>query len=395
MDIIQKSNEFVLNTYKRYSLVFDHGKGMYLYTDKGKKFLDMAAGIAVSSLGHAHPGIIKAINDQCKKLIHTSNLYYSKPYTELAEKLIKNSIFNKVFFCNSGAEANEAALKLARKHGNSIKNNKKTEIIAMKNSFHGRTLATVSITGQTKYQKGYNPLLAGVKFAEYNNINDLKKKINNNTCAVILEPIQGEGGINHADLSFIIAVRDLCDKHKALMIYDEVQTGVGRTGKLFAYEHFLPIEPDIITVAKGLAAGLPIGVMLVKEQYSNVFEPGDHASTFGGNLVSCASANVVIDTITGDKFLKNLNKSADYFKNELYMLKNKYKQIVDVRGTGFLLGIEININASDLINKLIEKNIVAVPAGNNVVRFIPPLIAEKGHFEKVIEALDKIFKELK
>ncbi|MBN2545234.1 MAG: aspartate aminotransferase family protein [Spirochaetes bacterium] len=392
MNIIQKSNEYVLNTYKRYPLVFDYGKGMYLYTEKGKRFLDMASGIAVSSLGHAHPEIIKAISNQTKKLIHTSNLYYSMPYTELAEKLIKKSVFSKVFFCNSGAEANEAALKLARKYGNSIKNHKKVEIIAMKNSFHGRTIATVSITGQTKYQKGFSPLLKNIKFTEFNNINDLKKKINNNTCAVILEPIQGEGGINQADMSFIIAARDLCDKYNALLIFDEIQTGIGRTGKLFAYEHFQPVEPDIITVAKGLAAGLPIGVMLVKEQYSNVFEPGNHASTFGGNLVSCSSANVVIDTITKDKFLKNLNNTANYFKNKLIELKNKYKQIVEVRGTGYLIGIEIDFEAPDLINKLIEKNIIAVPAGNNVVRFIPPLIADKEHFEIVIKALDKIFK---
>lgn len=391
MDIIEKSNKYVLNTYKRYPLVFESGKGMYLYTTDGEKFLDMASGIAVSSLGHNHPLIVNAIKEQAEKLIHVSNLYYSRPYVELAEKLIKNSIFEKVFFCNSGAEANEAALKLARKYGNNIKKGK-NEIITMKNSFHGRTLATISITGQEKYQKGFQPLLPNIKFVQYNSIPSFKKVINKNTCAVIIEPIQGEGGVISAEHAFLKAIRELCSKYDALLIYDEVQTGIGRTGTLFAYEQYLPVEPDVITLAKGLAGGLPIGAMLVKEKFANVLNQGEHASTFGGNLVSCKAANVVIDLLTTTDILKNVRENSSYFKEKLFELQEKYKLIEEIRGRGYLIGIKLSFEAQELINALIEEKIIAVPAGGNVVRFLPPLIAEKVHFDIVINSLNKILK---
>lgn len=394
MNTIEKSNAFVLNSYKRYPIVFDHGEGVYLYTDKGDRFLDMASGIAVSSLGHAHPAIIQAVSNQVKKLIHTSNLYYTKPYVDVAEKLVKNSIFDKVFFCNSGAEANEAALKIAKKYGNSIKKGKKVEIIAMKNSFHGRTIATLSVTGQTKYQKGFEPLLQPVKFAEYNNVNSLKKVISNKTAAVILEPIQGEGGVVPADISFLMAVRDLCDKYGALLIYDEVQTGIGRTGKLFAYEHFLPVEPDIVTIAKGLAGGFPIGVALLKEKYASFINPGEHASTFGGNLVSCEAANVVIDTILSADILTTVIENSKYFIDKVKALKERFKQIEDVRGIGYLIGVKFSSDAAVIVNGLIEEKVLTVPAGGNVVRFIPPLIAKKEHFDIAFNSLENFLKRM-
>jgi acetylornithine/N-succinyldiaminopimelate aminotransferase len=391
---IEESKKFVLNTYNRFPLVFVKGKGIYLYTIDGRKFLDMATGIAVNLLGHSHPSLIKAIGRQSKKLIHTSNLYYTEPYIELAKILIKKSIFDKAFFCNSGTEANEAAFKLARKHGKKAGGNKKFEIVSMKDSFHGRTLGALTATGQTKYQKGFDPLLPGVKYAQFNNINSIKKAINKNTCALILEPVQGEGGIIPATMEFIKAARELTAKNNALLIYDEIQTGLGRTGKLFGYEHFLPSEPDVITLAKGLAGGLPIGAMLVKEKYSDLLGPGEHASTFGGNLVSCASAIEVFNIIDKSNLLQNACRMGDYFMSKLKALKDEFKVIADVRGLGLHIGVEVKADPILIINKLIENNLLTVKAGENVVRFLPPLIVSKIHIDEAVEIFRKVLKEL-
>ncbi len=394
MNTIDDSNKYVLNTYHRYPFVFDHGEGIWIYTDDGKKFLDMSSGIAVTSLGHAHPKLVKAIEEQANKLLHTSNYYYSKPYTELAKKLINKSVFDKIFFCNSGAEANEAAIKISRRHGKNMGDKEKYQVITLKNSFHGRTMALISATGQDKFQKGFEPLLDGFNYVKLNNKDELIKAVNSKTSAVIIEPIQGEGGIYPAFIDFIETARNICDKYNAILIFDEVQSGIGRTGKLFGYENFLPVEPDIITIAKGLGGGLPIGAILIKEKYADLLKPGDHASTFGGNPVCCAAANAVLDTIDDEDLLKNVTTMGDYFREKLNELKGKYKCIKDVRGMGLLNGIEVDFNAEDLINKLIEKNIITVPAGTNVVRFLPPLIVKKEHIDIVIEILDEILKKL-
>jgi acetylornithine/N-succinyldiaminopimelate aminotransferase len=390
MGIKEDTANYILNTYGRFPFAFVSGKGMYLYSDDGKKYLDMSAGIATSSLGHSHPLLAKAIGEQAKKLIHTSNLYYSEPSSLLAKKLITKSIFGKAFFCNSGAEANEAAIKLTRKFGKSSGNEKKYEIISMKNSFHGRTITTISATGQFKYQKGFEPLTGGFTFVELNNIAELRKAVNENTAGIIIEPIQGESGIKISDKEFLKEARLLCDKFNALLIFDEVQTGVGRTGKLFNYEYFLPVEPDLISLAKGLAGGMPIGSMLVKEKYAEHLKPGEHASTFGGNLVSTNAALTVLDVIEKENLLEKVTQNGEYFKKEANKLKEKHKAIKDVRGMGYLLGIEFDIPSRDVVNKLAEENVITVPAGEQVVRFIPPLIAEGKHFDIALKALDKI-----
>lgn len=390
MSNIDDFNKYILNTYNRFNLCFVKGKGVYLYTDDNKEFLDFASGIAVSSLGHSNKAVSDAVSRQARTLVHTSNLYYNLPQLELAKKLVEKTIFQKVFFCNSGAEANEGAIKLARKFGKANGSDKKYQIITMKNSFHGRTITTLSATGQTKYQKGFEPLTEGFIYVEYNNIDDLREKFNENIAAVLIEPIQGEGGVNAAKPDFIKEVRTLCDKYNAILIYDEVQTGVGRTGKLFAYEHFLPVEPDVITLAKGLAGGLPIGAFLLKDNLKDFLKPGEHASTFGGNLLTTKAASVVLEQIEKKKLLQKVTKNGEYFKREIKKLKKKHKSIVDIRGMGYLIGLQIDFPARDMINSLIIRNIVAIPAGENVVRFIPPLIAERKHFDIVIKAIDEI-----
>lgn len=394
MNIIVDCEKYILNTYRRYPLIFTHGEGMWLYTENNEKFLDMSSGIAVSSLGHNHPELTKAITDQSKKLIHTSNLYYTEPAIKLAKKLISKSCFDKVFFCNSGAEANEAAIKLSRKHGNKSGNNQKYKIITLKKSFHGRTMATLSATGQEKIQKGFKPLLEGFEYVELNNINDLEQKIDKNTASLILEPIQGEGGINIPNIEFVKKAKELCDKNNALFIFDEIQTGIGRTGKLFGYEYFLPIEPDVITLAKGLGGGMPIGAMLVKDKYADLLGPGEHASTFGGNPVCCAAANAVLNTIEKEGLLDHVESMGIYFREKLESLKNEFSIIKEIRGMGLLNGIEVDIHGQEIINKLIDKKIITVPAGTNVVRFLPPFIVKKEHIDLTIDTLNKILNHL-
>lgn len=391
MNTIDLTAKYILNTYKRYQVSFTKGKGVYLYDEKGEKYLDMSSGIAVSSLGHSHPKLVKAIRKQAGKLIHTSNLYYTKPAAKLAKKLVESTIFSKAFFCNSGGEANEAGIKIARKYGKLTGNEQKNKIISFTSSFHGRTMGTVTLTGQPKYQKPFTPLLPGVEYAEYNHIKSVENIIDDNTCAVFIEPLQGEGGVHPANKEFMEKLRELCDKHNALLIFDEVQTGVGRTGTLFCYEQFLPVKPDAITIAKGIAGGLPMGVILVNEKLSTVLEPGDHASTFGGNLVTSSAALAVLDCIEKEKILDNVESSGKYMVEKLTELKNKYKCIKDIRANGLLVGIEINYQSYDLVNELIEKRIITVPAGTSVVRFLPPLIIKKKEIDKLIQALDEIF----
>jgi acetylornithine/N-succinyldiaminopimelate aminotransferase len=394
MNIIEISDKYILNTYKRFPVVFVKGKGVFLFTETGDKMLDMGSGIAVSSLGHSNENIINDTTKQINSLVHTSNLYYSQPAALLAKRLVECSVFQKVFFCNSGAEANEGAIKLARKYGKSFSENK-YKIISMKNSFHGRTITTLSATGQFKYQKGFDPLTPGFVFSEINNLEELKNNFNDEIAAVLIEPIQGEGGVRIIDIDYIKKCRELCDKYNALLIYDEIQTGVGRTGKLFAYEHFLPVEPDIITLAKGLAAGFPIGAVLIKDKFADFLKPGEHASTFGGNLVSAAAGNTVLNVIEKENLLENVRENGEYFKNKILLLKEKNKSIVDIRGLGYLIGIEFDFPAREMVEKLLDKNIITIPAGENVVRIIPPLVAKKEHFDIVINAIEIILNERK
>ncbi|HOF00925.1 MAG TPA: aspartate aminotransferase family protein [Spirochaetota bacterium] len=391
MNIIEDYDKYIMKTYARFPLVFTRGEGAWLYTDSDKKILDMSSGIAVSSLGHKNSGLIGAIKKQCDKLLHTSNLYYSEPCLELAKKLIDNSIFAKAFFCNSGAEANEAAIKLSRKYGNSAGSGKKYKILTMKNSFHGRTIATLTATGQTKYQKGFEPLLEGFDYVEFNNVDDMKSKFSSEVAAVIIELVQGEGGIITVDYGFLKETRALCDKYNAIMIFDEIQTGCGRTGKLFGYEHFPEARPDIVTLAKGLAGGVPIGAMLVNDKYCDVLLPGEHASTFGGNLLASAAACEVIDALLSNNMLENIAKTGEYFREKLNELKSKYTQITDVRGIGLMNCIEVNMDCRVIIQQLIENGVLTVPSGTRVIRFLPPLIIKKEEIDFAIGKLEEVF----
>lgn len=393
MNTIEKTDKYILNTYKRYPVTFEKGQGAFLYTEKGEKYLDMGSGIAVTLLGHCHPKLVNAVKSQAEKLWHTSNLYYSIPAADLAEKLVNATGAKRVFFCNSGAEANEGALKLARKYGKQNGKASKTKIISMYHSFHGRTMATITVTAQEKYQKPFSPLLPDVCYAEYNDLESIKGLMNDDVCAVILEPIQGEGGVHPANHDFLKEVRALCDKHDALLIYDEVQCGMGRTGYLFCHMQYSDCKPDIFTSAKGLAGGLPMGAFFVNEKAENVLHPGDHASTFGGNPITAAAACAVQDIIKEENILDSVKENGSYFMKCLKKLQQKYSVIKDVRGEGFLIGLEINYSAAELVQELLEHHIVTVPAGASVVRLLPPLIIKKDEIDLVIEALDQIFKK--
>lgn len=384
--IKEDESKYMMHTYNRFNIVLDHGEGCYIYDEQNKKYLDMGSGIAVSSLGHNHPVLSKALEEQLHKLLHTSNLYYTKPQVEAASLLIKYSDFDKVFFCNSGAEANEAAIKIARKYGSS-KAEDKVQIITMEGGFHGRTYGSLTATAQEKYQAPFKPLVPGFSYAKFNDLESIKGLMSEKTCGVIVEVIQGESGIHVADSHYLQEVEKLCKKYDALLIIDEVQTGMGRTGSLFAYSQF-GIQPDLVTTAKGLGAGLPIGAVLAKEQ-ANVLVPGEHGTTFGGNLLATTAAKVVLTTLCEEGLLIHTQETSEYLKSQLEELKLSEKLIVDVRGRGLMLGVELSVAAKPVIDKCVEKGLLLIGAGEKVIRFLPPLILEKAHVDEAIE----IFKE--
>ena len=383
------SDKYIMNTYKRLPLVVEKGQGVYLFDEEGNKFLDFVAGIAVNSLGYGNKKFLDAVRSQLELFNHCSNIYYNKPQTDVAQMLVDNSCFDKVFFCNSGAESIEAALKLCRKFGNSKKEGC-NEIITMKNSFHGRTFGAITATGQEKYQKGLNPLLPNIFYGEYNNIESVKNLINENTCAILMEVIQGEGGVIPAEKEFLEQIKTLCEKNNILLVFDEVQTGIGRTGKLFAYQNY-SVEPDIICLAKGLANGIPVGAMMAKEKVAKYFAPGDHASTFGGNPIAMSGAKVVLDEIINQKLLQNVRKVGSYLKSELDVLKVKYPNIIqDIRGFGLMLGVECSSSPSEIIAECQKNGLLLIGAGHNVIRFVPPLIISKDDVDEAISILEKV-----
>ncbi len=379
--------DYIMKTYNRFPVVLTKGEGMYVSDDKGKEYLDFVAGIAVNLLGHGHKGLAEAISKQAETLIHVSNLYWTKPQLSLAKKLVENSCFDKVFFCNSGAEAIEGALKLSRKYGNG-----RYEIICMENSFHGRTYGAVSSTGQKKYQAGFEPLLPGIVHVPYNDFEALKKAVTPKTCAVLLEPIQGEGGIKPAEKEFLQDVRKLCTEKDLVLIFDEIQCGVGRSGYLFAYEYF-DVKPDVVTLAKGLAGGVPIGALLATDKVASAFAPGDHASTFGGNPLATAAADYVINQLLGG-LLDNVKIQGKYLFEKLTALKERFPIITDVRGIGLMLGIELSEPCSSIVSKCLEDGLLLVSSGTNVIRFVPPFILTKEDIDKAIEILASAFNDM-
>lgn len=383
----------VMDTYSRFDVVFEKGLGSKVYDINNKEYIDFVSGVAVNCLGHSNPVIIKAINDQSNSLMHISNLYWNTKQLELAQKLCVYSNHNKVFFCNSGTEAVEAALKLARKYGLENGGNYKNEIIFMDNSFHGRSLGALAVTGQEKYQKDFMPLMKGVKSAKFNDIEDIKNKINENTCAVIIEPIQGEGGIVVAQSDYLKELSYLCKKHNALLIFDEIQCGIGRTGKLFAYENF-EVIPDVICLAKGLGAGFPIGAIVATKEAASAFVPGDHGSTFGGNPLACSVGIAVLEELMYNDVLNKVDKKSKYIINKLSKLKSKYKGISKIQGIGLMLGIKLTIDKSKFINKCFEKGLLVAGAGEDVVRIIPALNISNEEIDKGIDIIDEVLNEL-
>jgi len=336
-----------------------------------------------------------AIQKQAQRLIHVSNYYYIEPQIKLAKLLVEHSFADKVFFCNSGAEANEAAIKLARKYSKEQVSPKRFEIITARNSFHGRTLATVTATGQEKFQKGFEPLVPGFKYVLFDDINAMGKAITKDTCAVMLEPIQGEGGVRMPGPNYLRDVRELCDEHNVLLILDEIQTGMGRTGKFFAYEHF-GITPDIMTLAKGLGGGVPIGAMLATDKVASSFQPGNHASTFGGNPLVCAAAVATIETLLEDGFiLDQCNRMSEYLTEKLEQLREEFPSlIIEIRGKGLLLGIELARDGDPIVRECLEKGMLVNCAAGNVLRFIPPLIVQKKDIDRLIDVLEEVFAKL-
>jgi len=389
-EIIKKADRVIAKTYKRFPIVIAKGKGCTLWDTQGKKYTDFVAGIAVCNLGHAHPGVSKALSMQAGTLFHVSNLYYTIPQVDLAYWLAENSFADRVFFCNSGAEANEAAIKLARKYFKEKGENGRYRIISMEHSFHGRTMATLSATGQDKIKQGFEPVLEGFDYVPFNDISALRSKIGPSTCAVLIEPIQGEGGVRCPDPEYLKAVRQTCDETGILLIFDEIQTGMGRTGKLFAYEHF-GIAPDIMTLAKALANGLPIGAMLAREEVADAFGPGSHASTFGGTPVVTAASLEVVRVLSEENIIDHCKKIGAYFKERLSWLKDRHELIEDVRGMGLLLGMKLKIEGDQIVASCMEKGFLINCIQGNILRFIPPLIIEKQEIDALVACLDEVF----
>ncbi len=387
MNWIEEANRYLIPNYARFPVSFEKGEGVYLYDDSGKKYLDLLAGIAVNVLGYNHPVITDTICKQAKKIIHVSNLFYIKPQIELAKLLVENSDGDQVFFCNSGAEANEAAIKLTRKYFFDKKQSR-FEIITFKGGFHGRTLGALSATFTPEYQRGFEPVLEGFRYAEFNNIESVINLINNKTAGIMLEIVQGEGGVNPADREFLEKIQQICKEKEILLIIDEVQTGIGRTGKLFSYQHF-NLSPDIITTAKGLGGGVPIGAVIAKKHVALSFSPGTHGSTFGGNYLATSVAKEVIKIVSKKEFLDNVTKTGNHFKKKLEE-EFDYK----VKGLGLMIGIELpeKISAKEIVRKALDKGLIIGTAGKNTLRFVPPLIIEKKHIEEAIEILKQILK---
>lgn len=392
-NIVEAGQQYVMNTYGRLPLALVRGQGARVWDADGKEYLDFVAGIAVNSLGHNHPALTKAITEQAGQLLHVSNLYWIEPQVKLAKLLVENSCCGKVFFANSGAEANEGAIKLARKYAKEHYGEDKFEIITMNKSFHGRTLATLAATGQDKFHQDFKPLPVGFKYVPFNDLSALEAAVGPHTCAIMLEPIQGEGGVYPAEPDYLSKVRQLCDEHNLLLIFDEVQTGIGRSGELFAYQLY-GVEPDIMTLAKGLGGGVPIGAFLAKDEVAAAMKPGDHGSTFGGNPLATAAATAVLETILADGFLADVREVAGYFKAKLEELAAKYPVVKEVRGKGLLVGMELDVAAAGVVNDCREQGLLINGVAENVLRFLPPLIITKADVDEAVAILDRTLAKL-
>jgi predicted acetylornithine/succinylornithine family transaminase len=391
---IDKGKKYLANTYSRIPLGIARGEGCWLWDMNGRRYLDFLSGIAVCNLGHAHKGVIESLYHQEKKLFHVSNLFYTEPQIKAAQLLVDNSFGDKVFFCNSGAEANEAAIKLARRYSWKNYGEGRAEIIAMENSFHGRTIATLSATGQTKFHTGFSPLVADFVFVPFNDLAAVKNAISERTCAIILECIQSEGGVFVAENEYLKGLRGLTLEKDILLIFDEVQTGIGRTGKLFCYEHY-GLEPDIMSLAKALGNGFPVGAIVAKDRVMDAFEPGTHASTFGGNPLAASAVVATLNAILDEGIVTRCQETGNYLREGLLSLKKKFPFILDVRGTGLLIGLEFEMEVAGLVQEFINEGVILYASKGNVVRLLPPLIIGKEQVDIFLEIASRIFERHK
>jgi acetylornithine/N-succinyldiaminopimelate aminotransferase len=387
--IMSASDNAFLQIYHRFPVAFDHGDGVYLYDVGGKEYLDFGAGIAVMALGYNNKRYNDALKAQIDKLIHTSNLFYHEPGAKAGQKLREVSGLPHVFFTNSGTEAVEGALKLAKKHANEA-GKQNYEIIAMEHSFHGRSIGSLSVTGKTQYREPFEPLLLNVKFAEYNDLNSVKALVNDSTAAIIMETIQGEGGVYPAKPEFLKGVRELCDKHNALLILDEIQCGMGRSGSMFAFQRH-EIQPDILLCAKALGCGVPVGAFVCNDKAASMTY-GDHGTTYGGNPFVCAAVSEVFDIFKDEHLVEHVQEVGQYLWEQLELLKEKYDCIVDHRGEGLIQGLEFKENPSEIVKKALENGLVLIAAGNNTIRFVPPLVICNADVDKMISILEKVIK---
>ena len=391
---MEAAEQVLLHTYNRSSVVFDHGKGVYLYDTDGKEYLDFAAGIAVCSLGYGNETYTNALKNQVDKLLHVSNLYYNEPITDAAEKLLKVSGMDRVFFTNSGTEAIEGALKAARRYSYNKYGSERYEIIAMNHSFHGRSMGALSVTGTEKYRTPFEPLIGGVKFADFNDLDSVKAAVTDKTCAIIMETVQGEGGIYPATPEFIQGVKALCEEKDILLILDEIQCGMGRTGEMFAFQGY-DVQPDIMTSAKALGCGVPVGAFLMTERVAEKsLEPGDHGTTYGGNPLVGAAVSAVMDIYADMDILSHVNEVSAYLEEKLDKLVKNYDFVTERRGKGLIQGLVVTVKPADICKKALENGLVIISAGSDVLRIVPPLVIEKDHVDEMICKLEHTFSEI-
>jgi acetylornithine/N-succinyldiaminopimelate aminotransferase len=387
--IADRERHFLLQTYTRYPIVLTRGKGVFLYDIEEKRYLDFVSGLGVNALGHAHPRIIKAIREQAAKLVHVSNLYYHEYQGPLAEKLCGLSGLNRAFFSNSGTEAIEGSIKLARLAGHRTGGEQKSRLVALEGSYHGRTFGALSLTGQDKHRKGFEPLLEDVTFVKQNDLDGLRAAVNDNTCAIVLEPIFGEGGIHECSVEFLRECRALADRHRVALIFDEIQCGLGRTGTMFAFQSF-GVMPDMVAIAKPIAAGLPLGAFLAKEEFASAIAPGQHGTTFGGGPLACRVALEFLAIVEEEKLLENVNKVGAYLQQELKELAEKRAAATGVRGRGFIQGIQLEIPARPIVDAALAEGVLFNSTQDTVVRFLPPFLMEEKHIDKGIRVLKKL-----
>lgn len=387
-EYMEEAEKVLLHTYNRFKIVLDKGDGVYLYDTDGKEYLDFAAGIAVFAFGYNNKEYNDALKNQIDKLIHTSNLYYNVPAVEAAKKIVNTTKLDRVFFTNSGTEAIEGAIKLARKYAYLKDGSTNHEIIAMEHSFHGRSLGALSVTGNSHYQEPFKPLIGGVKFAKFNDLESVKALVNEKTCAIIFEPVQGEGGIYPATDEFMQGIRELCNEKDIVMICDEIQCGMGRTGKMFAYEHY-GVLPDVVTSAKALGCGIPVGAFIAKENVAKAMVPGDHGTTYGGNPLATAAVSKVFDMFEENKILDNVNEVSKYLEEKLDEIVNEFPNVSARRGKGLMQGLVLTTPVSETVKKCIENGLIVISAGSDVLRMVPPLVIKKEDVDKMIDILKK------